>query len=381
MKKKIFTAIGLMSGTSMDGVDLSLIETDGYDYYAQISDKYYEFDDKLYRDLIFLRESVRNLRDLEKNSIIVNEIEKKFTLFNAKIINEFINNKGIKPKFIGFHGQTIYHNFKDKVSKQIGDGNLLSQLTECIVVNKFRQQNLDNGGQGAPLTPIFHYLISRQINKNYKLDYPINIINIGGITNVTTVLNAKNIGRDVHAYDIAPGNCLIDQWIRKNSKKKFDDKGSLALTGHINKSFLDQAKDNFEISSIKESLDINDFDISFMKGLNLEDGCATLTDFTAYLISEGIKKINQIHNINIKNHIICGGGRKNKTLIKKINEYMNNKKIMIRNIDELKFHGDFIESQAFAYLAVKRFLSLPISFPNMTRCIKPSLGGEIIKNF
>ena len=187
--------------------------------------------------------------------------------------------------------------------------------------------------------------------------------------------------REVYAYDIGPGNCLIDQWIRKNSKKKFDNNGFLASTGRINELFLDQAKDNFEISSIKDSLDINDFDISFAKGLNLEDGCATLTDFTSYLITEGLKKINQIHNKDIRNYIICGGGRKNKTLIKKIEKYMNDKKIMIKNIDELKFKGDFIESQAFGYLAVKRFLSLPISYPNTTRCTKPSLGGEIIKNF
>ena len=381
MKKKIFTALGLMSGTSMDGADLSLIQTDGYDYYTQISDKYYEFDDKLYRDLLHLRESIRNSIDLQTKSQLINEIEKKFTLFNAKIINEFINKARIKPNLIGFHGQTIYHNSQDKISKQIGDGKLLSQLTKCIVINKFRQQNLDNGGQGAPLTPIFHYLISRQISKNYKLDYPINIINIGGITNVTTVLSDKDMEREVYAYDIGPGNCLIDQWIRKNSKKKFDNKGILASTGQINELFLDQAKDNFEISSIKESLDINDFDISFAKGLNLEDGCATLTDFTSYLITEGLKKINQIHNKDIRNYIICGGGRKNKTLIKKIEKYMNDKKIMMKSIDELKFKGDFIESQAFGYLAVKRFLSLPISYPNTTRCTKPSLGGEIIKNF
>ncbi len=381
MKKKIFTALGLMSGTSMDGADLSLIQTDGYDYYTQISDKYYEFDDKLYRDLLNIRESIRNSIDLQTKSQLINEIEKKFTLFNAKIINEFINKARIKPNLIGFHGQTIYHNSQDKISKQIGDGKLLSQLTKCIVINKFRQQNLDNGGQGAPLTPIFHYLISRQISKNYKLDYPINIINIGGITNVTTVLSDGDMEREVYAYDIGPGNCLIDQWIRKNSKKKFDNKGFLASTGQINELFLDQAKDNFEISSIKESLDINDFDISFAKGLNLEDGCATLTDFTSYLITEGLKKINQIHNKDIRNYIICGGGRKNKTLIKKIEKYMNDKKIMMKSIDELKFKGDFIESQAFGYLAVKRFLSLPISYPNTTRCTKPSLGGEIIKNF
>ena len=381
MKKKIFTALGLMSGTSMDGADLSLIQTDGYDYYTQISDKYYEFDDKLYRDLLHLRESIRNSIDLQTKSQLINKIEKKFTLFNAKIINEFIIKARIKPNLIGFHGHTIYHNSQDKISKQIGDGKLLSQLTKCIVINKFRQQNLDNGGQGAPLTPIFHYLISRQISKNYKLDYPINIINIGGITNVTTVLSDEDMEREVYAYDIGPGNCLIDQWIRKNSKKKFDNNGFLASTGRINELFLDQAKDNFEISSIKDSLDINDFDISFAKGLNLEDGCATLTDFTSYLITEGLKKINQIHNKDIRNYIICGGGRKNKTLIKKIEKYMNDKKIMMKSIDELKFKGDFIESQAFGYLAVKRFLSLPISYPNTTRCTKPSLGGEIIKNF
>ena len=381
MKKKIFTALGLMSGTSMDGVDLSVIETDGYDYYSQISDKYYEFNDQLYKDLILLRESVRKSEDLQINSLLVNEIEKKFTLFNAEIINEFIKKEGIHPNLIGLHGQTIYHSAKDKISKQIGDGNLLSQLTKCIVVNKFRQQDLDNGGQGAPLTPLFHYLISKKIIKNFKLGYPVNIINIGGITNVTSIFGNEEIQRDVLAYDIGPGNCLINEWIRKNSDKKFDDKGSLAHSGKINELLLNQAIDNFEISSIEESMDINDFDISFVKGLSLEDGCATLTEFSAYLISESLKKINQMNNIDIKNFIICGGGRKNITLIKKIGQYMRNEELVINDIDNFKFNGDFVESQAFAYLAVKSFLNLPISFPNTTRSTKPSLGGQINKNF
>ena len=381
MKKKIFTALGLMSGTSMDGVDLSIIETDGYDYYSQISDKYYEFNDQLYKDLILLRESVRKSEDLRINSLLVDKIEKKFTLFNAEIINEFIKKEGIQPNLIGLHGQTIYHNVKDKISKQIGDGNLLSQLTKCIVVNNFRQQDLDNGGQGAPLTPLFHYLISKKIIKNFKLDYPINIINIGGITNVTSILGNGEIQKDVLAYDIGPGNCLINEWIRKNSDKKFDDKGSLANFGKINELLLNQAIDNFEILSIEESMDINDFDISFVKGLSLEDGCATLTEFSAYLISESLKKINQMNNVDIKNLIFCGGGRKNITLIKKIGQYMRNEELVINDIDNFKLNGDFVESQAFAYLAVKSILNLPISFPNTTRSIKPSLGGQINKNF
>ena len=381
MKKKIFTVLGLMSGTSMDGIDLSLIKTDGYDYIEQISDKYYEFEDELYKELILLRKDLKNSDDLRKNSSKIDDIEKKFTFFNGKVIKEFINEIGSKPSLLGFHGQTVFHHVKDRISKQIGDCNLLSQLTKCSVVGKFRQQDLDNNGQGAPLTPIFHYLISKKINKEFKLSYPINIINIGGITNVTSILDSQEIEKDIFAYDIGPGNCLIDEWIRKNSNKRFDNNGSLALSGKINKLFLNQAKDNFEISSIKESMDINDFDISFVKGLSLEDGCATLTEFTAYLISEGLKKIDQINNIKTKNLLVCGGGRKNKTLIKKIYQHMSNNELIIKDIDEFKISGDFVEAQAFAYLAVRCFLNLPISFPNTTRCTKSSSGGEFIKNF
>ena len=381
MKKKIFTALGLMSGTSMDGVDVSLIKSDGYNYIEQIYEKYYRFSDEFYKELIFLREVLKDSTDLKKNSAKIDTVEKKFTLFNVNIINEFIKEIGIKPDLIGFHGQTIFHQAKDKISKQIGDGHLLSQLIKCLVVTKFRQQDLDNNGQGAPLSPIFHYLISKKINNDFNVNYPINIINIGGITNVTSIVNNKNIKKDIFAYDIAPGNCLIDEWLRKNSDKKYDNNGSIALSGKVNELILNQAKENFEILSINESLDIKNFDISFVKGLNLEDGCATLTDFTAYLISEGLKKVDQINNIRTKNFILCGGGRKNKTLIDNINQLMNNKELSIKNIDEYKMNGDFVESQAFAYLAIRCFLNLHISFPNTTRCIKPSLGGTIIKNF
>ena len=380
MKKKIFTAVGIMSGTSMDGVDLSLIKTDGYDYFEHISDKFYEFSDELFKKLMFLRKNIKNKEDLKDKSNLVADTEKNFTLFNAQIVKNFLNKEHSSPDLIGFHGQTIFHSAKNRISKQIGNGKLLSQLTDCTVVNNFREQDLNNGGQGAPLTPIFHYLISKKINEKDKLNYPINIINIGGITNVTTILDNKEIEKEILAYDIGPGNCLIDEWVRNNSNKKFDNKGSFALSGKVDNLILNQAIDNFEISTIEESMDPNDFDISFVKGLNLENGCATLTKFTAYLISEGLKKINRKNKIEIKNFIICGGGRKNKLLIENINQNMNDKSLKIRNIDEFELNGDFIESQAFAYLAVKRYLNLPITFPNTTRCQKPSLGGQIIDN-
>tara|TARA_B110000444_G_scaffold192201_1_gene182073 strand:- start:613 stop:1758 length:1146 start_codon:yes stop_codon:yes gene_type:complete len=381
MKKKIFTALGLMSGTSVDGVDLSVIKSDGYNHIEQIYDKYYEFSDELYEKIIFLTKELKNFNNLRQNSLKIIEIEKRFTLFNGKIVNEIIRELGFKPDLIGFHGQTIFHQVKDKISKQIGDGRLLSQLTKSLVVNKFRQQDLDNDGQGAPLTPVFHYLISKKINDEFNIKYPMNIINIGGITNVTLILNNENLEKDIFAYDIAPGNCLIDEWLRRNSKKKFDEGGTMAQSGKINELILNQAIDNFEILSINKSLDVKDFDISFVKGLNLEDGCATLTEFTAHLVFEGLKKIDKINNIKTKNFIICGGGRKNKTLIDKVFEFMNDKELIVKNIDEYKTDGDFVESQAFAYLAIRRYLNLPISFPNTTRCSRSSSGGEIIKNF
>ena len=121
--------------------------------------------------------------------------------------------------------------------------------------------------------------------------------------------------------------------------------------------------------------------MSFVKGLSLEDGCATLTKFTAYLISEGLKKIDKLNNIQTKNFILCGGGRKNKALKTDISQFLNNKELIMKDIDEFKIDGDFIESQAFGYLAIRSLLNLPISFPNTTRCNEPSSGGTIIKNF
>ena len=381
MKKKIFISLGLMSGTSMDGVDLSIIKSDGVNYVEQICDKYFEFDDNLHDSLVNLRECLNKSGDLDKYYKKIKEIEKKYTLFNCKIINEIKSKNNLEIDLIGFHGQTILHLPKEKISEQLGDGNLLSQISICTVINRFRQNDLDNNGQGAPLTPIFHGLVSKKIQENFNLEYPMNIINIGGITNVSQIINSKNLEKNIFAYDIAPGNCLIDEWIRKNSNKRYDENGDIANKGKVNDLILNQAIENFEIVSIKESLDIKNFDLSFAKGLSLQDGCATLTKFTAYLISEGLKKIDKINNSQTKNYILCGGGRKNNTLIKNINEFMNKNELALNKVDQYKIDGDFVESQAFAYLAIRSYLNLPISFPNTTRCDKPTTGGKIIKNF
>ena len=382
MKKKIFTSLGLMSGTSMDGVDLSIIKSDGYDEFSSVFNDYKEFDDEIYQELTNLRDKILNVNDLKVHLDILKDLDRKFTLFNAKIISEITNNFVEEVDLIGFHGQTIFHNSNLKVSKQLGDGKLLSSLTKKIVIKNFRQNDLNHGGEGAPLTPIFHNLISKIINKKFQVKLPINIINIGGITNVTQIENfSKDFKKNFFAYDIAPGNCLIDQWVRKHSKFKFDKGGNYAASGKVDNLILNQAIDNFEIKSFDKSLDINDFDLSFVKGLSFEDGCATITKFTAYLISNGLKKVNERNNIFSNDYIFCGGGRKNNFLMKSISEFLDNKNINLTDIDNYNLNGNFIESQAFAFLAIRSYLDLPISFPNTTRCKKAISGGEVFQNF
>ncbi len=381
MKKKIFTSIGLMSGTSMDGVDLSVIKSDGIDQFSSIYNTYKEFDDGLYKQLISLRDKISNFKDLKTHSIEINHVEKKFTLFNSQLINKVIRDISEDIDLIGFHGQTVFHDPKIQISKQLGDGRLLSSLFKKIVINNFRQNDLNHGGQGAPLTPIFHSLISKIIEKNFKLKLPINIINIGGITNVTQIKENLNNSINFFAYDVGPGNCLIDDWVRNNKDLKFDKDGNYANIGKVDDLILNQAIDNFEFKSYETSLDVKDFDISFVKGLSFEDGCATLTKFTAYLIADGLRKINKQNNINPHHYIICGGGRKNKSLMQSIENYLVNKNIIIKDIDDYNFDGNFIESQAFAYLAIRSYLKLPISFPSTTRSKKAISGGDILQNF
>ena len=381
MKKKIFTSIGLMSGTSMDGVDLSVIKSDGNDQFSPVYNTYKEFDDGLYKQLISLRDKISNFKDLKTHSKEINDVEKKFTLFNSHLINEVIGDINEDIDLIGFHGQTVFHDPKIQISKQLGDGRLLSSLFKKIVINNFRQNDLNHGGQGAPLTPIFHSLISKIIQKNFKLKLPINIINIGGITNITQIKEDLNNSINFFAYDVGPGNCLIDDWVRNNKDLKFDKDGNYANIGKVDDLILNQAIDNFEFKSYETSLDVKDFDTSFVKGLSFEDGCATLTKFTAYLIADGLRKINKQNNINPHHYIICGGGRKNKSLMQSIENYLVNKNIIIKDIDDYNFDGNFIESQAFAYLAIRSYLKLPISFPSTTRSKKAISGGDILQNF
>ncbi len=380
MKKKLYTAIGLMSGTSMDGIDLSIIRSDGYHEFSNILDDYYEYDKNLQEKLIRLRDLIQTKNDLLQNSEKLRELERNLTLFHADAVNQSLKKYRDPIDFIGFHGQTIFHNPHEKITNQLGDGKLLSQIVKKKVIYDFRKADIQNNGQGAPLTPIFHHILSKKINQKFNLKFPIGFLNIGGIANVTKVIDdSDNFQNNLSAFDIGPGNCLIDEWVRSNSYKKFDKNGEIAKAGKVDQLILNQAIDNFKINSYSQSMDIKNFDVSFARGLSLENGCATITDFTAYLISEGLKNISQKNKITF---LFCGGGRKNIYLIDSIKTYLKNENnISVEIIDNYNLKGDYIESQAFGYLAIRSFLNLPISFSSTTGCKDFTVGGKLVKNF
>jgi anhydro-N-acetylmuramic acid kinase len=364
MEKNYF-ALGLMSGTSGDGVDSSIIQSNGKDKFLVKSNNYDPYPLNISEEIHRIKEKIQRSSDLIKFSNEIKILEAKITTFHADVAKKCFSTNHID--FIGFHGQTIFHNSEERVSKQLGLGEQLSNLTKKTVIYNFRQNDLKNGGEGAPLTPIYHKLIVKTFEESKKLELPVTILNIGGIANITT-FNKKH---EMTSMDIGPGNCLIDKWIRLNSDKEFDDNGDIAKSGQIDKFILEQALDNFNYNKIskKKSLDTNDFDISFARGLSLENGAATLTELTAEILSKKILD-NDIY--------VCGGGRKNNFLINLIQKKILHK---IKEIDYLGIDGDFIESQAFGYLAIRSYLGLPISFPNTTGCKEPSTGGMIVKSF
>ena len=373
--KEEYTSLGLMSGTSGDGIDASTIQSNGETKYDVIKDKFYEYSDEIYHNIHTIKEKIHNLEDIKTLAKEIKNLERKITLFHGKVVKDIEGEIDRKIDIIGFHGQTIYHNPQEKISNQIGDGKLLSQLTKKNIIFRFRQNDIENGGEGAPLTPIFHQLITTK----YKLELPICILNIGGISNLT-IINEPVGKYSFISRDIGPGNCLIDTWIRKNSKNKFDKDGYLASIGTKNEIILEQAQELFLNRPKKNKLtfDVNDFDVSFARGLSLEDGSSTLTEFTAKVIGTALFSfLSKASDKNCK-VLVCGGGRKNKYLIERIKKNTL-KNINIQLIDDYGINGDFVESQAFAFLAIRSLLKIPISFPQTTGCSKPCLGGELIK--
>ena len=364
---KIYTALGFMSGTSGDGIDASIIKSDGKNEFEVMANRFYKYSPSTSSEILKLKENIQTPFNLSDFSEEIDRLDQNIVLHHAQVAQDM--KKIYDFDLIGFHGQTILHLPEEGISKQIGSGEKLSLLTKKTVIYNFRENDLFNGGQGAPLTPIFHELLVKQ----NKINLPVTILNIGGISNITTI----NDNFEIFSSDIGPGNCLIDRWMRLNSDKTFDKDGTIARSGKVDKFILDLRIDRFKNHQIrkKKSFDTNDFWFILgirgesQKNLTVENGVATLTEVTSEILSQNLKN---------KNIYACGGGRKNKFLIKSIKKKIKKK---IKLIDEIGIDGDFVESQAFGFLAIRSYLGLPISFPGTTGCKNPCTGGVIVKSF
>lgn len=372
-EKKIYTAIGLMSGTSMDGIDASIIKTDGYDFVQVMGSTCVPTDPSI-------KNKLQNIAGSDKKSPqdrqeTIKTIEQEFTYSNIDAIKEVLACCELKAKdidLIGFHGQTITHKPEERFTWQIGDALLLSKETGCKVIHNFRENDVINGGQGAPLIPLYHKtkLLSS------KVELPACVINIGGVSNITMVYSEDN--NDMLAFDTGPGNALIDDFLFKRRGLDMDRNGQVAKNGRVKQDFLQKWLSNPHFSKKPpKSLDRNAFQCEHdLRLMSDEDGAATLTAFTCFAISQSVNDTMKQRKSSekIKSVYVSGGGRHNLVIMNWLNDLIDAE---VYPVENLGWQGDFIESEGFAYLAVRSLLGLPISFPFTTGVSKPLTGGEL----
>jgi len=362
---KILKSIGLMSGTSLDGIDLSMIESDGLSYIKTHKNQYYPYSEdfkNILRKLIF---------DEKVSLFEIKKIENDLTILHANLVNDFLKINNIPPSeidIIGFHGQTIFHNPKNQITWQIGNAQLLANLTKIKVVADFRVNDVVQGGQGAPLVPIYHYYLFANQDK------PIAVLNIGGVSNITYFNHELE---SLVAFDLCFGNAPMNDLMIKKLNQEFDKDGEIASNGITNLELITEiSQNNLFQQPIPRSFSRNDFDeiLSPILTLDLPDALATLSSLFAKILSDNLSKFfTEIP----KKIIVCGGGAKNKTLIKNMQKVLPNIEIIIA--DQIGFSPDFIEAEAFAFLAIRRLFNLPISFKNTTNVNKINgvTGGVI----
>jgi anhydro-N-acetylmuramic acid kinase len=348
-------AIGLMSGTSLDGIDAALIETDGENYFKQISTHHLPYS-------IEFQKKLRNLLD-DWNSWLT--VEKELTLIHEECINQLLSKTNVKNvAIIGFHGQTVFHNAADMLTWQFGNPHLLAQSTGIDVVSDYRRRDVARGGEGAPLVPIFHKCLCSNHEK------PVAILNIGGVANITYIDENTLL-----AFDTGPGNALINDLMLKFFQQNYDESGRVASQGDVHQDIIDFLLQNeFFKRKPPKSLDRNEFFEILKKLTHLkpQDMVSTVTKLTV----DSIKLAINVLPKRPKRVYVCGGGYKNSTIMNWLNR---DNKTEFLSIKQLDYDPDFIEAQAFGYLAVRFLKKLPSSFPTTTGVSRETVCGVIFE--
>ena len=361
------SAIGLMSGTSLDGVDVALLTTDGErigDFGPARTYPYAEADRDVFRRAF---QEAQSLDDRSARPGILGEAEALVTARHAEAVEAFVADFGIDRTgvaMVGFHGQTVFHDPARALTVQIGDGQALADRLQLTVVWDFRAADMAAGGQGAPLAPVFH----RALAEKAAIALPAVFLNLGGVANITYV------GSDgaLIAFDTGPGNSLLDDWIFARTGKPFDENGRLAAAGTPCEPQLNAFLGHPYFSRTPpKSLDRNAFSLDPLGGLSDADGAATLLHFTAQSIAAAVEQLPDAPRA----WYASGGGRHNGAMLKAIGEALGS--ASLAPLESLGFDGDATEAQAFAYLAVRAADGKPLSYPLTTGVVRPLSGGVV----
>ncbi len=359
-------AIGLMSGTSIDSVDVALIETDGEAIQSFGPAAEFPYDPAERQLLREAMESARGLKRREDRSGVLALAEGMLTAKHAASVRAFAAAHGIALPGVGvagFHGQTVLHRPDRGLTVQLGDGARLSEELGVPVVYDFRAADVEKGGQGAPLVPIYH----RALALYAGLELPAAFINIGGISNITFVPEGPADG--LIAFDAGAGNCLIDDWALRHTGEPMDRDARLALSGTVNRQALAALLSHPYFSARPpKSLDRGTFSLDLVAGLSPADGAATLTAFTVAAIASAVRLLPEQPKI----WIVAGGGAKNPHIFEGLRRVLGANTV---SADAAGFSTSFMEAQAFAYLAVRRLKNLPSSFSGTTGVAEPAIGG------
>lgn len=366
------TAIGLMSGTSMDGIDVALLATDGeamVERGAFLGVPY----DPAFRDRLKLAlEQAKEIQMRTERPGDLAAIERELTLRHAEAVRLFLERNGLKAAdidVIGFHGQTVLHRPDEALTVQIGDGKLLAQETGIPVVYDMRANDMEHGGQGAPLVPAYHAALVQGLATE---EAPVCFVNIGGISNLTF------IGRDgtILAYDSGPGNTLIDQWVEAHAGIPYDQGGMIASEGGIVAALAERYLSNpFFSAETRRSLDRNDFLPPKGSEAELADGARTLAYVAAAAILKSASHLPERPTL----YIICGGGRLNRVLMGDLAALAEKQNARVIAAEEAGLDGDAMEAEAWAYLAVRSLKNLPLTFPGTTGVAAPVTGGVLAR--
>lgn len=357
-------AIGLMSGTSLDGIDAALIETDGEDHVRPLAFRYEPWSDPARAQLAEATALALTFERPRASPPLVEAgalVDRMHILAVRKLLAETGKAPG-DIAVVGYHGQTVAHRPDRGWTWQIGDGAVLAAALGMTVVHDLRAADVAAGGQGAPLLPVYHRALLAHETK------PVAMLNLGGVANITL------IGSDgaLTAFDTGPANALIDDWVAAETGARFDSGGALASQGRVDEEILAEMLDLpwFDAPPPK-SLDRADFTIQPVRGLSAADGAATLAAFTAQSVAHALTLLTE----RPARIIVAGGGRHNPVLMQMLEERCG---VPVTPIEAVgRSNGDATEAEGFAYMAVRTLANLPISFPGTTGCPAPQVGGVI----